>query len=336
MNPQNGAVETAVAVVDNGATMVDLIREPSVVLQEAVRAAKALQDVIDKNKKKPVIINGKKFPEFEDWQTLARFYGYSVILHDALPVEIFGIKGFKAKADVVDQNGIVVGGAEGFCMQDEEKWEKKSFFQMASMAQTRAGAKAFRAKLSWVIILAGYSPTPAEEMDGKMGTRDKPDPDEEFQRKFNGKPWKDIPQKAVAWAASNSKNKDRRSDALAELKLRANAEKVQPTSDQATVQTDDTKDAALTNGTSASPQVHAQPAEQLPMTDAQKAEAVEIEAFENHIEQMIKDESVWASCPNQRDALKKLFDNAVGIKFKKIAYETLLNSYNQKKHKKAA
>ena len=32
------------------------------------------------------------------------------------------------------------------------------------MAQTRAGAKAFRNILAWVVVLAGYKGTPAEEM----------------------------------------------------------------------------------------------------------------------------------------------------------------------------
>jgi len=38
------------------------------------------------------------------------------------------------------------------------------WFQLASMAQTRAGAKALRNRLAWVVVLAGYKPTPAEEM----------------------------------------------------------------------------------------------------------------------------------------------------------------------------
>jgi hypothetical protein len=40
------------------------------------------------------------------------------------------------------------------------------WFQLASMAQTRAGAKALRNAFAWVVVLAGYQPTPAEEMDG--------------------------------------------------------------------------------------------------------------------------------------------------------------------------
>lgn len=37
-------------------------------------------------------------------------------------------------------------------------------FQLRSMAQTRACAKALRNVLAWVVMLAGYKTTPAEEM----------------------------------------------------------------------------------------------------------------------------------------------------------------------------
>jgi hypothetical protein len=69
-------------------------------------------------------------------------------------------------------------------MRDEEKWgtrpkydyqdnvrvkvadEPVPWFQLASMAQTRAGSKALRNKEAWIAVLAGYKPTPAEEMTG--------------------------------------------------------------------------------------------------------------------------------------------------------------------------
>lgn len=44
--------------------------------------------------------------------------------------------------------------------------ETVPLFQLASMAQTRANAKVHRNVLSWVAVLAGYKPTPAEELDG--------------------------------------------------------------------------------------------------------------------------------------------------------------------------
>jgi hypothetical protein len=45
--------------------------------------------------------------------------------------------------------------------------EHVPLFQLASMAQTRANAKALRNVLSWVVELAGYKTTPAEELTDK-------------------------------------------------------------------------------------------------------------------------------------------------------------------------
>ena len=167
---------------------VGIIILPEVQLANAQVAARALKDVISK-KPKPVIMNGEQYLEYEDWQTVAQFYGYTVKTGDAVAVEIDGVKGAKAHADLVDfHTGLIVGGAEAYCMRDEEKWntrpkyewqeqpdgqnkrvkiadEPVPWFQLASMAQTRAGAKAFSNRLRWVVVLAGYRGTPAEEMN---------------------------------------------------------------------------------------------------------------------------------------------------------------------------
>ncbi len=160
--------------------------DPEGQLEMAVRAAKALATVIAQ-KKKPVIINGEQYLEFEDWQTLGQFDGVTVRTGDAEPVEINGVRGAKAKAYLHNKHtGELIGGAEAYCMRDEEKWgtrpkyewqgegqtrkrikvgeEVVPWFQLASMAQTRAGSKALRNKEAWIAVLAGYKPTPAEEM----------------------------------------------------------------------------------------------------------------------------------------------------------------------------
>ena len=54
--------------------------------------------------------------------------------------------------------------AYGICASDEPNWRGKPEFQLASMAQTRAAGKVLRLLLGWVVTLAGYEPTPAEEM----------------------------------------------------------------------------------------------------------------------------------------------------------------------------
>jgi len=153
-----------VEVKEGESSLRPLVQAPEIVLQEAQKAATALQRVVA-NKRKPVIFKGEQYLEFEDWQTVAKFYGLCTRSVEAVPVEIFGIKGAKARAEVIDlRTGMIVGGAEAYCMRDEENWKEKPWFQLASMAQTRAGAKALRNVLAWVVVLAGYRPTPAEEL----------------------------------------------------------------------------------------------------------------------------------------------------------------------------
>lgn len=143
--------------------------QPDIVIKQATQAAKALKAVLD-SKPRPVTINGQQYLEYEDWQTLGRFYGFHVRTLDPEPVEIFAVKGAKAKAIVYNPQGVELGGAEAYCLSDEKNWAGKPWYQLGSMAQTRAGAKALRNLLAWVVVLAGYAPTPAEEIP----TREKP------------------------------------------------------------------------------------------------------------------------------------------------------------------
>lgn len=102
----------------------------------------------------------------EAWQILGRFSGYHGLVDDPLEIVEEGkIIGFKAQAHVLDNDGREVSRATSYCMRDEPNWRNKPMFQLASMAQTRALSKAYRLDLGWVAVLAGYSPTPAEEMD---------------------------------------------------------------------------------------------------------------------------------------------------------------------------
>lgn len=188
-------------------------RAPQVVLREAHEAAAALKDVIDKKPKK-LVFNDQTYLEFEDWQTVGRFYGIAPRIVSTRYVEFGEAKGWEASAEAVHvESGKVISSAESMCLNDEEKWRSKPkyayvyhkksggtsvddpgkdeliweqgtdgkrrpkkermlvgneavpLFQLRSMAQTRAGAKALRNALAWVVVLAGYQPTPAEELD---------------------------------------------------------------------------------------------------------------------------------------------------------------------------
>lgn len=161
-----------------------LQRAPEEVLREASLAAKALRDLVEAKPKK-VVLNGKTFLQFEDWLTVARFYGVSVASRVTNYVERGRVQGYECHAEaILVSTGQVVGAGQAECLDDEPNWnmrpiyewrngqrfkvgeEKVPLFQLRSMAQTRAQAKALRSILSWVVVLAGYAPTPAEEMDG--------------------------------------------------------------------------------------------------------------------------------------------------------------------------
>jgi hypothetical protein len=152
---------------------VQLSAVPQKATDDARVAAVYLKKLLD-NKKKKVVINGKRHIEFEDWITLGNYYGIDVRTGEAEPVEVFGVQGAKAKAEVIRiDDGTVIGGAEAFCLKEETNWRNKPFFQIASMAQTRAGSKALSNVLRWVVALEGISGTPAEEMDG-IGNKPRP------------------------------------------------------------------------------------------------------------------------------------------------------------------
>lgn len=209
--------ETAMVTSDVvDVTALAISRAPDEVLEEAHRAAKALMRVVE-GKARPVKFNDETYLEFEDWQTVGRFYGIAPRIVATRPVTLGpgDVTGWEATAEAVHvPTGRVVSSADAMCLTDEEKWRARAKyewhyalkgggtsaedpgtqnmvwednpnragkkrprkervlvgeeavpqFQLRSMAQTRAGAKALRNALAWVVVLAGYRPTPAEEM----------------------------------------------------------------------------------------------------------------------------------------------------------------------------
>lgn len=150
------------------------LEKPQKDTEFAHASAKLLVDIIKKNNWSKKLGGQSEHIQYEGWQTAGKYYGYLVKTYDAEYVEFGNTWGFKAKAVVVNENtGVEVGGAEAYCMNDEKNWgidkygKQKPKFQLASMAQTRAGSKALRQILGFVVALAGYNPSPLEEMIGE-------------------------------------------------------------------------------------------------------------------------------------------------------------------------
>lgn len=140
--------------------------DPEGDIERAATAAKALMAVVAQTK--PIELNGKKYLTFEHWQTIGQFFNHTVGTEWTKPImENDKFVGYEAKS-VLYADGKVVGGAEAACMVDERNWAGKPKFQLRSMAQTRAMAKALRSRFGFIPVLVGYEATPSEEMDGAI------------------------------------------------------------------------------------------------------------------------------------------------------------------------
>lgn len=105
-------------------------------------------------------INGKKYVKVEGWTTLAVMMG--VVAREVTTTEADGI--YTAVVELVRMSdGACISRASAEC-GEEKPWNARPRYARRSMAQTRATGKACRLAFSWVMSLAGYEPTPLEEM----------------------------------------------------------------------------------------------------------------------------------------------------------------------------
>lgn len=138
---------------------------PQEIINDATEKAKVLKSLVSQANL-TVTISGHQHLKFEAWQTLGRFdrttaaVGWSKPIYDRAN----DIIGYEARAEVF-RDGEMISAAEAQCTLDEANWKNKELWQLRSMAQTRACAKALRNVLSWIVVLAGYETTPAEEMN---------------------------------------------------------------------------------------------------------------------------------------------------------------------------
>ena len=132
---------------------------PAALVSGAAEMAHELATVIDKQKLFTVI-QGKKFVGVEGWTTLAVMLG--CVAREVSTTETDGI--YVAVVELVRMNdGACISRASAEC-GEEKPWNTRAKYARRSMAQTRATGKACRLAFSWIMSLAGYEVTPAEEM----------------------------------------------------------------------------------------------------------------------------------------------------------------------------
>lgn len=104
----------------------------------------------------------KQYPKVEWWTTVGAVLGLFPVVTSEKESRGSGYV-YIAKAEV-RRNGTVITSADAICSTEEKRWSYADEYAVKSMAQTRAVAKAYRIGLSFLAVLAGLEPTPAEEV----------------------------------------------------------------------------------------------------------------------------------------------------------------------------
>jgi len=150
---------------ENTETLPDIFRErhPAVAVQRFSEVATAIGSLIE-NRKLYVSIKGRKHVRIEGWQALGAPLGIFARVESSERIRDGDRWGYEAYA-VAHRMGEEISAADAECWSDEANWKGKDDFQVRSMAQTRACAKALRLALGFVMAMAGYEACPAEEME---------------------------------------------------------------------------------------------------------------------------------------------------------------------------
>jgi hypothetical protein len=168
------------AVEETGTEMIPhsggtLIRSenPLEFIRRATEIAEALSEVI-RQKGLVSVIQGREHVQVEAWTLCGSILGVFPVVEWTRPTA----DGWEARVVAQTLAGQQVGSAEAMCTRAERTWAKRDDYAIRSMAQTRAVSKALRQPLGFIMSLAGFVPTPLEEMEGH-------DPQPKVEREFD-------------------------------------------------------------------------------------------------------------------------------------------------------
>jgi hypothetical protein len=180
------------AVVHVEAAPVDLFpgATPDEVVKQATAVANALKPIVD-SKQMAKRIGNRDHLQIEAWQTLGALLKVTPVCVATRRIEpevSFTVKGrkfsgrgqqrtvteeyeyevvghsYEATVEARTLDGRTIGSATAICSREEDTWKGRDDYALLSMAQTRASSRALASVLRFVVTLAGYAATPAEEM----------------------------------------------------------------------------------------------------------------------------------------------------------------------------
>ena len=218
--PNESLKTDSLITVEDGAPR-DLTTPPTPreVIAFATTVADELASIIEK-KGLASNIQGKKYVAVEGWLALAALRGCT-------PREVSNERDpdrptvYVATVELVNADGRVIGRASAECGDPDEVdrqgkpvWADRPAYARRSMANTRATSKVCRQVFSWIMVLAGYAPTPAEEVPGEGFAQNASQARSEPRRgasqwdgnlvvksgKYKGQKWSELPGGFLEWA----------------------------------------------------------------------------------------------------------------------------------------
>lgn len=140
--------------------------DPVEIIARATEVARVLSEVL-KAQQLTSRINNKDYVRVEGWTLCGTMLGVFPVVEWTRQTQ----DGWEARVEARTKDGAIVGAAEAECLRTEKEWgpnpskgRPKDDYALRSMAQTRAISKALRAPLGFIVSLAGFEATPAEEM----------------------------------------------------------------------------------------------------------------------------------------------------------------------------
>ena len=162
-----------------------IVESPEGILKRAALVGRAIDNLTKKQPDLVQVIGGRKHPKFELLQIVSQMFHVTARATSTTRIQDGNLDGWECTAEAFHiPTQSVVAIAQSMCTNDEMQWntrpkyewkdgkkvklgdEPVPTFQRRSMAQTRACSKALRLAVGWVLGLAGYAATAAEEMTG--------------------------------------------------------------------------------------------------------------------------------------------------------------------------
>ena len=168
-NDEKNVTTSEVVVVDQQESK-PMIRDADILNMEysfddkievATKVAASLKNVIQ-SQNLAVKIGPSEYVTAEGWEVLGTMLGCTPYVESVEEIPSNHKAKFMYKATVsIRQGDTILSRASAMAERNNMQKDRPSVY---SMAQTRALGKAYRMALSWIVKMADYEPTPAEEM----------------------------------------------------------------------------------------------------------------------------------------------------------------------------